>query len=218
LRNIAAKKLVILGAGGMARETAWFVEDINRQHPEAGWDFIGFWQNDPLLVGTMMNGYPVLDPRTINGRGMYAVAAIGKPSIRLQAVEEANQKGFEFATLVHPSVIMDNQTVKIGKGSIICPGTVITTNVTIGDQVIVNVGCTVSHDCVLEDYATISPGCQLAGFTFVRREAFLGIGSVTIEHHEIGRNAVVGAGSVVINDIPENVTVVGVPARNKNGQ
>jgi len=211
------KKLIILGAGGMARETAWFVEDINRGLPEAEWELAGYWQSDPSLIGTLMNGYRILDPRRLEGKGMYAVAAIGKPAIRLQAVEEARQKGFEFATIVHPSVMLDSRTVKIGKGTILCPAALITTNVTIGEHVIVNVGCTVSHDCVLEDFATLSPGCHLAGFTHVREQAFMGIGAVTIEHHEIGRGAIVGAGAVVITDIPENATAVGVPARIKNG-
>ena len=34
------KPLVIMGAGGLGREVAWLVADINRQKRE--WDFVGF--------------------------------------------------------------------------------------------------------------------------------------------------------------------------------
>jgi serine O-acetyltransferase len=41
----------------------------------------------------------------------------------------------------------------------------------------------------------------------------LSAGSKVIGNIEIGVNAKVGAGSVVLEDVPANVTVAGVPAR-----
>ena len=43
--------------------------------------------------------------------------------------------------------------------------------------------------------------------------SFLGIGATIIQGIKIGKNVTVGAGSVVTNDIPDNVVVVGNPAR-----
>jgi acetyltransferase-like isoleucine patch superfamily enzyme len=43
--------------------------------------------------------------------------------------------------------------------------------------------------------------------------AFLGIGAKVIPGVKIGAGTTVGAGAVVIEDLPENVTAVGVPAR-----
>jgi hypothetical protein len=39
------------------------------------------------------------------------------------------------------------------------------------------------------------------------------MGAVVLEHIVVGRNAIVGAGAVVTKDVPENVQVLGVPAR-----
>ena len=50
------KSLVIIGAGGLGREVAWLVADINRQRQE--WDFVGFI--DDSVQGRTPEGYPVL--------------------------------------------------------------------------------------------------------------------------------------------------------------
>ena len=50
------KPLVIIGAGGLGREVAWLVTDINRQKRE--WDFVGFV--DDGVQGRTPEGYPVL--------------------------------------------------------------------------------------------------------------------------------------------------------------
>ena len=42
------KKLIIFGAGGMGRETAWLVERINDVSPT--WDLLGFMDDTPLRI------------------------------------------------------------------------------------------------------------------------------------------------------------------------
>ena len=47
----------------------------------------------------------------------------------------------------------------------------------------------------------------------IRKGVLLAAGCKIIGNIEVGRNARVGAGSVVLNDVPDNVTVAGVPAK-----
>ena len=47
----------------------------------------------------------------------------------------------------------------------------------------------------------------------IRKGVLLSAGCKIICNIEIGQNAKVGAGSVVLEDVPSNVTVAGVPAR-----
>jgi acetyltransferase EpsM len=47
----------------------------------------------------------------------------------------------------------------------------------------------------------------------VKENAHIGLGACIRQGLCIGRNSIVGAGAVVVNDIPDNVVVVGVPAR-----
>jgi acetyltransferase-like isoleucine patch superfamily enzyme len=47
----------------------------------------------------------------------------------------------------------------------------------------------------------------------VKKGASIGAGAVIVCGVTIGENAMVGAGAVVTKDIPDNVTVVGNPAK-----
>jgi acetyltransferase-like isoleucine patch superfamily enzyme len=49
--------------------------------------------------------------------------------------------------------------------------------------------------------------------TLVKRGASIGTSATILCGVTIGANAIVGAGSVVTKDVPENATVVGVPAK-----
>jgi sugar O-acyltransferase (sialic acid O-acetyltransferase NeuD family) len=213
------KKLVILGAGGFAREIAWLVTEINRADAADSWDIVGFLQRSTGRLGETVYGLPILHRADVAEYSphIYAVAAIGDPRIRERAVTEAKDLGCRFATLIHPSVCMDQPSVEIGAGSMVCAGNILTVNVTIGEHVILNLDCTVGHDTLIEDYVTVSPGCHLSGYSTLRRGAYLGTGAATIEHREIGSRAIVGAGAVVTKDVPADVTAVGVPAMVKEG-
>ena len=43
--------------------------------------------------------------------------------------------------------------------------------------------------------------------------SFIGIGATIIQEIKIGKNVTIGAGSVAIKDIPDNVIIVGNPAK-----
>ena len=65
---------------------------------------------------------------------------------------------------------------------------------------------------MLEPHSHVSPGAKLAGGVRVREGAYIGLGAAVMQGIEINRWATVGAGSVVIEDVPEGVAVVGIPA------
>ena len=209
------KNLVILGAGGFAREVAWLVADINRAGGSTVWNIVGFVEHTPERMGQDLGGIPIitLEQAARYLPDLHAVAAIGASTFRERAVREAERLGFNFATLIHPTVRMDFHTVRIGEGSMICAGNILTVDITIGKHVLLNLDCTVGHNCVLEDYVSVAPGCHLSGYTTLRRGCRLGTGATTIERTEVGESSIVGAGAVVVRDIPPHVTAVGVPAR-----
>jgi acetyltransferase-like isoleucine patch superfamily enzyme len=92
-------------------------------------------------------------------------------------------------------------------GVIIGPGT------EVGRQVIVNTSASVDHDCVLADGCEVAPGATLCGHIHVGTNAFIAAGATILPGVKIGPGAVVGAGSLVTKEVPENTTVVGVPAK-----
>ena len=78
---------------------------------------------------------------------------------------------------------------------------------------IINSGAIVEHDCVIESHAHIATGAQLASTVYVGEGSHIGIGASVRQCISIGQYAIIGAGAVVIDNVPDNVVVVGVPAR-----
>ena len=118
----------------------------------------------------------------------------------------------KFATLINLSV-MCSRHIAVGAGSVICAGTIITVDVSIGDHVLINLDCTIGHDAVIHDFVTIYPSVNVSGNVMVGEGAELGTGMQIIQGKSIGRESVVGAGAVVVRDIPEKCTAVGSPAK-----
>jgi serine acetyltransferase len=56
-------------------------------------------------------------------------------------------------------------------------------------------------------------GANVAGFCRIGEAAYVATGAVVIDHRSVGTQAVVRAGAVVVEDVPDHVHVLGVPAR-----
>ncbi|MDA8226634.1 MAG: acetyltransferase [Desulfitobacterium hafniense] len=207
------KDIVIIGAGGFAREVAWLIEGINRK--ESQWKLLGFIDENKENRGKVLNGAKVLGDfswfTTIN-KEIYAVCAVGNPKIKEQLVNKTNEAGVKFATLIHPDAVISNYS-EIGEGTIICVGNIVTTNIIIGNHVILNLDCTVGHDAVIDDYCTIAPSVNISGNVKLNKGVDVGTGSAIIQGIEIGEYSIIGAGSVVVRSIPARCTVVGSPAK-----
>jgi serine acetyltransferase len=66
---------------------------------------------------------------------------------------------------------------------------------------------------VIGDFVNINPAATLCGSVTVGEGAYIGAGAVVKERISIGAWSTIGAGAAVVRDVPEGVTVVGVPAR-----
>jgi sugar O-acyltransferase (sialic acid O-acetyltransferase NeuD family) len=115
---------------------------------------------------------------------------------------------------IHPSSVI-SPSAKVGFGNLICPLAVLHTESSIGNCTIINTGSIVEHDCVVKNFAQISPNVTLCGSVQVSEYSFIGAGAVVIPNKVIGDKTTVAAGSVVIDYIPNNVLVVGAPAKIK---
>ena len=205
--------LLIWGAGGLARESAWIAREM-RAAGHAAFGPIGFVDRGPVESGLVVDGLPVYEAsQVMNTHGAIAVVAIGDLEARKRAVAEVVRLGIPFATLVHPSVLRDRSTVAIGAGSIVFPGAILSVDIVVGRHVVLGLGTTVSHGSRIEDFSTISPGCRISGDVTIQEDAFLGAGAVVVHGRSVGARSVVGAGAVVVQDIEPDVTAVGVPAR-----
>lgn len=208
------KDLYIVGAGGFGREVAWLVERINYVKPE--WNIKGFIDENESIHGTQEGGYPVLEGCDFLEHlsdPVWVVCAVGAATTRKKIVEKLNRvSNVSFATLIDPSV-MKSERVTIQEGSIICAGTILTVDITVGKHVIINLNCTFGHDDVIHDFVTIYPSVNVSGNVLVEECAELGTGMQVIQGKKIGRESIIGAGAVVVRDIPDKCTAVGSPAK-----
>lgn len=208
------KDLYIIGAGGFGREVAWLVERINEIEPT--WNLRGFIDDNTAIHGSLQDDYSVIggcDYLMNITQEVWVVCAVGSAKIRKKIIEKLkNYANVKFATLIDPSV-MRSDRVDIGEGSIICAGTIITVDISIGSHVIINLDCTIGHDDIIHDFVTIYPSVNVSGNVVVGECAELGTGMQIIQGKSIGRESIIGAGAVVIRDIPEKCTAVGSPAK-----
>jgi len=212
------EKIAIFGAGGFGMEVAMLVEHINASR--AIWDLVGFF-DDGVPKGETVNGYPILGGITeLNGweTGISLVFALGMPKTKNQVLEKIRNPKVSYPVLIHPSVIMGKKDfLAVGEGTIICAGTILTTNIKVGRHVILNLSCTVGHQSEIGDFCSFMPTCNISGEVRIGEKNFWGTGAKIINRKSVGNNVTVGAGAVIIDDVPDNVTVAGIPARVING-
>ena len=207
------KKIAIIGAGGFGREVKMLIDQINRASPT--YDFIGYY-DDGIEKGVKVNNHTVLgsieDINDIDYE-LCVVAAIGLPTLKKKLLDRIDNPNISYPVLIHPSVVIENDFVSIGEGSIICAGNFITVNIIIGSHVILNLSCTVGHDTVIGSFSSFMPSVNISGEVNIYEGVYVGTGAKIINQLEIGEFTIVGAGAVVSKTLPAKCTAVGIPAK-----
>jgi sugar O-acyltransferase (sialic acid O-acetyltransferase NeuD family) len=206
--------LVILGAGGFARETLDVVEAINEREPT----FIvrGFADDaaSDLAVQRLADrGHRHLGSIAdvlASDQSSTFVIAVGSPAHR--AAIAARVDIDRMATLVHPSAVIGSLS-SIGRGTVICAGVLISTNVTIGRHGHLNPGAIVGHDSVLADVVSLNPGSVVSGDVRIDERVLVGAKAVILQGLRISEGVTIGAAACVTKDARPGQTLVGVPAR-----
>lgn len=208
------KNLIIIGSGGLGRETVWTAERINSVSPE--WNILGFIDDNIQVQGQLIDGYRVIGTTAAVAKykDAYFVCAVGSAKIRKRIVEKVRSVAdVKFATLIDPACVCSRERVSVGEGCIICANTYITLDIKIGSHVYIGGNSTVGHDSRIDDFVTVYPGANVSGSTYLGSGCEMGTGSRIIQGLSVGMNTIVGAGAVVVRNLPPDCTAVGVPAR-----
>jgi sugar O-acyltransferase (sialic acid O-acetyltransferase NeuD family) len=195
-------KYGIIGAGGFAREV-YHILSKEIQHN------LVFFVEDQW--------YDVTDERTkplslFDPFSYQVVVAIGDPMVRKRIVNNLPIET-KFFSVIHPSVIILSSDVEIGEGSIICSGSILTTNITIGKHTHLNLQTTVGHDTVIGDFFTTAPGAKISGNCKIGECVYVGTNASIREKIKISDSVVVGMNSAVVKDIDDSGVYVGLPAK-----
>ncbi len=120
---------------------------------------------------------------------------------------------------IEPGAIIREQ-VNIGDRAVIMMGAVINIGASVGEGTMIDMGAILGGRAEVGRNCHIGAGAVLAGVieppgarpVVIEDGVLVGANAVVLEGVRIGRDAVVAAGAVVIEDVPDNTVVAGIPA------
>jgi len=194
-------KIGIIGAGGFGRELYWSLLSDERKNAV-------FFVDDKYFDGSNNIILPI---SKFNPNEYKIIIAVGNPNDRFDIVNRL-PKETKYLTHIHPSVIILGDDVEIGEGSVICAGSIITTNVKIGKHSHLNLQTTIGHDCIIGDYFTTAPGVKISGNCNIDKRVYVGTNASIREKINVCSDVTLGLNCGVVKDIILPGTYVGTPA------
>jgi len=205
--------MVILGAQGLAKELATVLEWNNNNEELSFFDDVN--ENVPkLLFGKFLviRSLKSLKNHFIKKSNRF-ILGVGNPRNKRFLCEKAENLGGELCGLISAHALIGAYENNIGQGVCVLSHATITVHVTIGKAVLVNKAAIISHDVLIGDYCEISPGAKILGNVIIGEETLVGANAVILPHVCVGCRCRIGAGAVVTKNVPDDITVVGVPAK-----
>jgi len=206
------KPVIIVGGGGHGRVLA----DILRLQDT---EVLGYTDPTPSGSGLELLGIRYLgDDGTIDGfsqdqiKLVNAIGSVGNTDKRRAVFNCFKEKGYSFATLVHPSAIVSSDTLQ-SEGLQVMAGAVVQAGTTIEANVLINTRATVDHDCRIGAHSHIASGAILSGGVTLGEGVHVGCGATIIQGIHVHGRTVIGAGALVLQSVRVECTVVGVPAK-----
>ncbi|HET7690232.1 MAG TPA: acetyltransferase [Nocardioidaceae bacterium] len=209
--------LVVVGAGGFAREVLDVLDAINASTSGTElFEVVGL-AADPPPTDSRLDAYDVpyiggIDRLAGMPTGVGFVIAIGNGDARRRIDESLEGQGRPSPVLIHPTATRGRE-VHLGPGTIVCSHVSLTNHISIGRHVHLNLNSTIGHDSTLDDYVTVSPLVAISGNVQIGSGAMIGTGASINQQITIGPGSTIGAGAAVIRDVEPTTTVVGIPAR-----
>jgi len=134
------------------------------------------------------------------------------PHQRFKEISQARKNGIKLVNAIHPTALMMEDAI-VGDNVIMHARAFVGYRAEVGSGTIIDTNAQVDHHNVIEQCVTIDPGVVTAGNVTIGRYTKIHTGTIIINRKRIGEGCILGAGSVIIDDVPDNVTVVGVPGR-----
>lgn len=206
--------ILLIGGGGHCKSCIDVIET------EGKYAIAGI-VDSTLKVGEKILGYPVLgddsklpELRKKVSHVLITTGQIKSSEIRKKLSEILNKLEFIFPVIISPKAHVSAHG-KIGKGTIIMHHALINANVDIGEFCIINSAALVEHDCQIGTHTHLSTGCRINGNVVIGDDCFIGSGSIINQGIKITSDTILGSGSLVLENIDEQGTYFGQPAKRK---
>ena len=204
--------MLVVGARGFAKELLEIFHITNQTDNLVFYDDI-----NPSLESLLFDSFPILNHidqaskyfKEVDSR--YCLG-VGNPLLRRELSDKMAKVGGILSSVLSPQAIVGSYNVKVGQGTNILPGAIISNDVSIGVGCIVYYNAVITHDCIIGDFVEISPSANLLGRCDIGSFSHIAAGSTILPNIKIGKNVLVAAGAVVSADVPDNCMVAGLPA------
>lgn len=203
------KNIIIVGAGGLGRELEFYLTN----NPQNDFVIKGYLDDNSNALSSYPSNYSILDQISNYkfSEEDYVLLAFGDSFIRSKIKNYLQKKRVSFLDYFHSSSII-SEFFKYQSPCIICPTTIISTNVNFGENVLINSGCIIGHDVVFGDNVSLMANINIGGNCSIGNNVYIGTSATIIPGITIGDNIKIGAGSVVIRNLKKPGTYFGNPA------
>lgn len=121
---------------------------------------------------------------------------------------------------IEPGAII-REHVKIGNQAVIMMGAILNIGASVGEKSMIDFNAVLGGRATVGNHCHIGAGAVLAGVieppsadpVIIEDHVLIGANAVILEGVRVGKNSVVAAGAVVVENVPENVLVAGIPAK-----
>lgn len=199
------EKLILIGAGGYSKSV---IDSLDF----GKYEVFGFI--DDVKSGSHL-GYKILgnEIEKIENKENYVYfISIGDNNKRKYWYKKILKYNLKIINIIDKNAIL-SKNITYGRGIFIGKSAIVNSDVKIGENVIINTRSLLEHGSSIGNHSNVSTNTVINGDVKIGNNCFIGSCSVVIGQKKIGDSVIVGAGSVVINDIENNSTVVGVPAK-----
>lgn len=206
------KNLIIIGAGGFAREVYWHAQMASGF--DSNWTIKGFLDGDLKLSAEEYAKLPG-DVTMLGNVDGYEIepddvftCAVGTPEVRKKLIGKILSRGGQFINIIseYAKIL---PAAKIGNGIIVGLNSGVSDHVEIGDFAVLNNVTTIGHDVKIGKYTCIMSQVDVGGGAQIGDEVFVGTHATIMPNAKIGNGAYVGAGSVVLRKVHAGTKVFG---------
>lgn len=207
----SSSELIILGAGGLAREiVSWH----NNSKLKLKTKIIGFLDDNLNALDNFNTDLSVLGKLDLDliKNDQVGLCAISNVEIKEKLLDKALQSNVKIGSYIHESCFIGERT-NCGIGLIMLPYAIISCDSNIGNLVFINNGSQIGHDVEIGDFTSIMANVDVGGGAIIGKNVFIGSNAVILPGVKVPDNTRIGAGAVVLRNIKEAGTYFGNPAK-----